>query len=125
VHRHKKEAHVDAADRAIAMKWVRKQPAGDQRQIRVLLGLQDASDGEEGADLVSDAEESEEDAPPVRASQRKADKMSAAEKKPVSSTVVLQSCELGSDFINLKVGKRRKTVKKEDFQSEDVKSEEE
>ncbi|KAJ6587439.1 hypothetical protein DFH09DRAFT_1141091 [Mycena vulgaris] len=86
VHRHIKEAHVDAADRVIAGKWVKKQPAASQSQIRELLGLDGASEGEEG-DSESDEtvdSESEEDTPPVRSSKRKARKTSPVESKPAA-----------------------------------------
>ncbi|KAJ6587430.1 hypothetical protein DFH09DRAFT_1074665 [Mycena vulgaris] len=48
VHRHLKEAHVNAADRVIAEKWTKKQPAASQSRMCTLLGLDGASEGEEG-----------------------------------------------------------------------------
>lgn len=80
VHRHINEAHVDAADRAIAKKWVKKQPAANQSQIRELLGLNDEGEEDEGT---SDPE-SDADVPPARSRKRKASKAAPGKSKQVS-----------------------------------------
>ncbi|KAJ7087935.1 hypothetical protein B0H15DRAFT_801011 [Mycena belliarum] len=89
VNRHLQEAHVDAADRAIAEKWVRTQPGAKQHQIRVLLGLDDvikseSSDSGGNSDGIESAgSDSESDVPPARSSKRKAGKASSGKSTPV------------------------------------------
>lgn len=77
VHRHINEAHVDAADRAIAKKWVKKQPAANQSQIRELLGLDDEGEEDE------ETSDPESDVPPLRSPKRKASKAVPGKSKPV------------------------------------------
>ncbi|KAJ7171280.1 hypothetical protein C8R46DRAFT_1190663 [Mycena filopes] len=93
VHRHVNEAHVDAADRAIARRWVAKQAAGKRADLLELLGLdgqeeeeaeQEAEQEEEAGTSEPEEEEDEIPPPPKRSSKRKATKAPAAKAKPVA-----------------------------------------
>ncbi|KAJ7247038.1 hypothetical protein C8J57DRAFT_1359886 [Mycena rebaudengoi] len=77
VFRHIHEGHVDAADRAIALKWARDQPSANQTEIFSLLGLEEGSENDRDDDEAS----SDESSPPF-GSKRKASKSAA--KKPAA-----------------------------------------
>ncbi|KAJ7779614.1 hypothetical protein B0H16DRAFT_1499405 [Mycena metata] len=83
VHRHINEAHVDSADRAIAVRWVNKQGAAKRAQLRELLGLGEQDSGEEEGGT-SEAEDEAEEEAPRRRSKRKATKAPAGKAKPAA-----------------------------------------